>query len=188
MIDPVEVEKLVSDLREVGDSQQHIDTDFARSTNATGIVRKAELFILTLLADKQAVERERDRYYERLEIDRVYRFDAGESVAVPVPLDERHGVPDGIECRDETIRLQDENNARLRARAEAAEASVAVLTQALEPFAEHYTEAALTLLAPEVTELLPYVAHDGLRRWLRADNFRKARAALDPPSAIRGEG
>lgn len=62
------------------------------------------------------------KYRERLEIDHVWRMvgapSAAEMECVPVDHD---NTPDGIECRDETIRLLEETNAKLKARASRAE-------------------------------------------------------------------
>lgn len=52
------------------------------------------------------------RLHERLEDNHWFEHVDGEMVRVDV---EPGSVPDGIECRDETIKLQDENIDRLRA-------------------------------------------------------------------------
>ena len=49
----------------------------------------------------------------RLEIDTAYGMDGKEIV---IPTDKRDEMPDGIECRDETIKLQDEAIEKLKAR------------------------------------------------------------------------
>jgi hypothetical protein len=51
----------------------------------------------------------------RLEIDHAWQFMNGEKVRVEIPPEERDRFPDGIECRNETIRLQDKNIETLRA-------------------------------------------------------------------------
>lgn len=57
----------------------------------------------------------------RLEIDRIFRLVDGEMVPEIVPANKRDEMIDGIECRDETIKLIDENNDALRARVKALE-------------------------------------------------------------------
>lgn len=56
-------------------------------------------------------------YQERLEIDRVWKLspDGGSMTEVEVPAEERDRMPDGIDCRDETIKLQDRAVGELRA-------------------------------------------------------------------------
>lgn len=53
------------------------------------------------------------RLHERLEDNHVFELRDGEMVRVEV---EPGSLPDGIDCRNETIKLQDANNDRLRAR------------------------------------------------------------------------
>lgn len=64
---------------------------------------------------------------ERLEMDRVWQVIDGKMVEVPVP--EGVDIPDAIECRDETIRLQDRRIAEL-------EEQVRALKTAGEPSAD----------------------------------------------------
>lgn len=50
------------------------------------------------------------RYEARLEIDFIWRVtnvETGEMIKVEIPIEERAMQIDGIECRDETIKLQD---------------------------------------------------------------------------------
>lgn len=63
-----------------------------------------------------ALRAEIDRCHERLEIKRMHRMDlaTGETTPVDVPLQERASLPDGIDCRDETIRLLRDNIETLR--------------------------------------------------------------------------
>ena len=111
----------------------------------------------TQLADKTA---ECERLNERLENNHVYNF-KGEREEV-----EPGTFPDGIECRDETIRQQDEANDRLRAHRDR-------LVEAVKPFAE------LADLQPERRDTETYAI------WhTRMTDLRRARSALD---AIQGE-
>lgn len=60
----------------------------------------------------------RERVWEleaRLEIDHRFVLKRGKMVRETIPAAERDSFPDGITCRDETIKLQDEELARLRA-------------------------------------------------------------------------
>ena len=69
--------------------------------------------ILALLA-------EIDRCHARLEIDRVWHATTGGDVPKRVSYAERNTIPDGIECRDETIKMQDERIKALEAKVAAA--------------------------------------------------------------------
>lgn len=74
---------------------------------------------------ERAVVAERDRCHARLEIDHVYDANGERR---EIPLAERGNQPDGIYCRDETIRLQDEEIDRLRAVAAEMKAALATVT------------------------------------------------------------
>jgi hypothetical protein len=99
-----------------------------------------------------------ERCHARLEID--HAFTAGpddQLVQHEIPMAERASMPDGIECRDDTIRLQDEQITRLRAlldeaqksrqkmhrRAQKAEAAVAEARWGLDLFDRYGTDWAL---------------------------------------------
>lgn len=60
------------------------------------------------------------RLEHHLEIDRLYEMKDGEKVEVPIPPDQRESMIasgfDGIDCRNETIKLQDLRIAALKAR------------------------------------------------------------------------
>jgi hypothetical protein len=66
-----------------------------------------------------------DRCHARLEIDHVFtgggKQEDGGFLRVEVPMGERKSLPDAVACRDDTIELQGEQIAELRARCEAAE-------------------------------------------------------------------
>lgn len=54
------------------------------------------------------LRREIRRCHRRLEIDRLYKLNGkGKLVPEKVPYERRLSIPDGISCRDETIRMQD---------------------------------------------------------------------------------
>lgn len=101
---------------------------------------------LMLLRDKVAeLEDENDNLRqrvaeleERLEIDHYFTVDemTGEKIRVEVPPDDRVFQYDGIECRDATIKLQDEAIDRLRQKLADAQARNDVLRDALKPFTE----------------------------------------------------
>lgn len=64
--------------------------------------------ITTLRAALDAAEAERDRCHVRLEIDHYFTLSDDETTErCDIPLDMRASFPDGIECRDATIDLQD---------------------------------------------------------------------------------
>lgn len=72
----------------------------------------------TVLAALKEAREKVGEYERRLEIDRVYQFDAaGQKIEVPVPPAERAAMIasdiDGIGCRDETIKLMRERIDRL---------------------------------------------------------------------------
>ncbi|MBS0219173.1 MAG: hypothetical protein JSR91_00375 [Proteobacteria bacterium] len=56
---------------------------------------------------------ENQRLKERLEMAHVWQMIDGKMTRVPVPEDET--IPDGIECREETIKLQDQHIRELQA-------------------------------------------------------------------------
>lgn len=56
-----------------------------------------------------------ERCHARLEIDHAFTVGPDDQpVRYEIPMAERASMPDGIECRDATIKLQDEQIARLR--------------------------------------------------------------------------
>ena len=57
-----------------------------------------------------------DRCHARLEIDHVWHSTSGGVIPVRVPYSDRAGMPDGVECRDETIKIQDESISKLESR------------------------------------------------------------------------
>lgn len=112
MIDLVELNALVE--------QAERDNDFA------DVLRdKAFLLARQVLALSDEVE----RCHARLEITHCWKMEAGDKVRVEIPPAERATFPDGIECRNETIRLRDENNAKLRAALTAAESEAQALRE-----------------------------------------------------------
>ncbi len=75
------------------------------------------------------------RCHARLEIDCIYQTVGKEFGKVAVPYAERGSIPDGIECRDETIRLQDEQIKALRTKLDQVEGLLRRAGGALRPFA-----------------------------------------------------
>jgi hypothetical protein len=69
------------------------------------------------LADRAADKAEIERLHERLEDNHFY-VDDGSGNLVRKDAEPGSIIPDGIECRDETIKLQDEAIARLRTQVE----------------------------------------------------------------------
>jgi len=82
-----------------------------------GDIRALAGSCLTQTADKAEVQRLR----ERLEMTHCYVFKNGKSVKRKVKPGEY--IPDGIECRDETIRLQDQYIKELQAKVRAGKTS-----------------------------------------------------------------
>lgn len=68
-------------------------------------------------AEIEALQRKVAWYQERLEIDRVWQWnpDMECAVEVEVPPEKRDSMPDGIDCRDETIKGIDADRDRLAA-------------------------------------------------------------------------
>lgn len=73
-------------------------------------------FLTDIAATRETdLRAEVERCHARLEID--HAFTAGpddQLVRYEIPMAERASMPDGIECRDDTIKLQDEQIDRLR--------------------------------------------------------------------------
>lgn len=79
-------------------------------------------------------EREVARCHERLEMNHAWQMGGdGGFVRVPAP----EGMPDGIECRDETIKLLESSRKRLSDRLASSEATVTRMREVLEPFARY---------------------------------------------------
>jgi hypothetical protein len=83
--------------------------------NGTGYERWFIAELLGALSSALAqAEKERDALHERLEDNHVFVWDKATDKMVRTEVDPG-SVPDGIECRNETIKLQDEALAKLRA-------------------------------------------------------------------------
>lgn len=96
-----------------GDDHTEIYTNWAREVLATVRKHAPELFLDELVAAKDA---EIARLHDRLEDDRVWQMDAANPDGPMMRVDVEPGsVPDGIECRDETIKLLDAEITALRA-------------------------------------------------------------------------
>ena len=65
--------------------------------------------IFEYIADIKRLKAQITRYEARLEIDHVWRWSEadGECVRVEVPEEKRETMYDGLECRDETIKMLD---------------------------------------------------------------------------------
>lgn len=100
-----EIEAVIADLRSPTHPQP-IDPKAVYRTRDMALFERA-IAALTLVREGWT---EVERLRERLELTHAYQVIDGEMVKVPAP----DGMPDGIECRDETIKL-------LEARAQAAE-------------------------------------------------------------------
>ncbi len=109
-----EIEALISDIFAINpyDASEYIP-DLA-ATALAALDREAKLIA-------RAAELEK-----RLEIDHLWRItDNGEAMErVGVPPEERAAMPDGIECRDETIELLDERIAELEVERDALRAQL----------------------------------------------------------------
>ena len=82
--------------------------------------RCAEFIVAANPSTVLALLAEIDRCHARLEIDRVWHATTGGDVPKRVSYAERNTIPDGIECRDETIKMQDERIKALEAKVSAA--------------------------------------------------------------------
>jgi hypothetical protein len=80
-----------------------------------GIPNYVDVELLEAATTIQALRMRVATYERRLEIDRCWAFENGEKVEKVVPPEERDSFPDGIECRNETIKLLDRNVDALRA-------------------------------------------------------------------------
>jgi hypothetical protein len=89
--------------------------------------------IMAEAADRiEALEREVKRCHARLEIDHAWTIKDGKKVRCDIPEHERAAFPDGIECRNETIKLLDQNIATLRANAKKDESRLSEALAALK--------------------------------------------------------
>lgn len=73
--------------------------DPARDTATGEFIATANPSTILALLD------EIDRCHARLEIDHVWHATSGGDIPVRVTYSDRVGMPDGIECRDETIKI-----------------------------------------------------------------------------------
>lgn len=87
---------------------------------------RAVMAVSKALAERDEALAEVKRCHRRLEIDRLW---SAEGKPFDVPKDARSKVPDGIECRDDTISLQKYAIDQLRAKLDQA-------VEVLRPFAE----------------------------------------------------
>lgn len=102
---------------------------------------------------------ERDRCHARLEIDHYYVMGENDDlVRREVPPDQRHTQIDGIECRDATISVLEQDLA-------AAERHLAEAREALKPFADY---------APYVSMFVEGRAAQGGSPILPTKHFRRA--------------
>lgn len=104
-----------------------------------GVSQAAHFEAARRLADEvERLQAEVARLHARLEDDHEFRLDEhGNVIRVDV---EPGSLPDGIECRDATIRLQDENLDRLRALNKQLIAEVERLRSAMPTNSEVQTE------------------------------------------------
>jgi hypothetical protein len=61
--------------------------------------------IVALQISLHAARTEISRCHKRLEIDHYYRLKGRRMVRVEIPYEDRLKYPDGISCRDETIKI-----------------------------------------------------------------------------------
>lgn len=107
---------IVERLRSLGKNLRGYDED-------TDAVEKAAYEITKLRVRIEELE-------ARLEVDHVYKLGVDDRlVRVEVPPGERDSYPDGVSCRDDTIRILENNCERLRARIAELEAGLRSLEQ-----------------------------------------------------------
>lgn len=133
------------------------------------------------------------KYERRLEIDHAWTLKDGEKVEYIIPPEERDTFPDGIECRNETIKLQDERIDMFGRECERLSSQVAVArkmaieecAEALDVFAQcvaHHPASLRTSLdderrraylfaASEIRKMPPTVDIDGLVEKASFDAF-----------------
>jgi len=80
---------------------------FLNADIAAAVTRKRDSLIASLSATHARLQSERDKLRTRLELDSVWK----DGARVPAP----DGIPDGISCRDETIKLLEARIERLTA-------------------------------------------------------------------------
>lgn len=92
----------------VGKLKRERGGEKARLAHRIYRIPKLENTVIALYAEVK-------RCHARLEIDHVFQLNGEEMERVEVPMGERSSIPDGIENRDCTIEILEDNNARLRA-------------------------------------------------------------------------
>ncbi len=102
-------------------------SDAQLTERATGEAYQQELRDLLRTKDEEI-----EKLKERLEVTHAWRLVDGELIKVPVP----DGFPDGIECRDETIKMLQDNYSSAARRAIAAESRLASQALAVERLRE----------------------------------------------------
>lgn len=116
----------------------------------------------------EAAEAEVARCHARLEIDHWFKLIDGEMVREETPQDERHSIPDAVTCRDETIKIQDEEIERMKDRLGDPDGTIAH-ADAIIAHAET-AEAALKeaeeLLRRKLPEVYPQASADEIRDFL----------------------
>jgi len=93
---------------------------FARLLDAAERAEKAEAALAERDKEIERLRAEVVRCHARLEIDHVFRMppdaeDGDDLIREDVPMSERAEMVDGIACRDETIKLQDQQIEKLLA-------------------------------------------------------------------------
>lgn len=151
---------------------RHADQHSVQRMNGSRIFGEAADAILKLQAEIA-------RCHERLEIDHYFKIgdnDDSDLERVDIPMSERASFPDAVRARDATIGLIEEDNRDLRTRLEAAEAEVARMRTALEPFVKIEEQMRGTILTDD------YKVHTVVGRevtvHLTLGDFRRARSAL----------
>ena len=117
--------------------------------------REAADTLEALQAENTRLAAERDRCHQRLEIDHIYRMPTGAETAddlirEEVHITERDKMIDGIECRDETIKLQDAEIAQCKAENTRLRAEIERLTPIAAAY--DYLEAPQRSLSKEPTD------------------------------------
>ncbi len=142
------------DLKRLCEEAKNTGTGAEAGTMLIGFALVAREALPALLAEVERLE-------ARLEVDHVYTLVDGEMVREEVPPEKRGEYPDGIDCRDETIKLLEEDRERLKARLKQYEA-----------------------VAPEPPNPLCGLNGGGIMLWGDSASIKKVRTALHELDAM----
>lgn len=115
------VERLTWFADEYAHDESYLTDDNGEQHELREMLRDALSLSQSLARELGEAKAEIERCHARLEIDHHFVFENGAAKRVEVALGDRLDEPDGIECRDATIQILEQNCETLRSKAETAE-------------------------------------------------------------------